>query len=405
VNRNVKVVLLVSVLFGASGGIYDFVLPYYLRSRGLSLEAMGVIFTVAAVGMFAVRILMGRLADIWGRKLFYGLALAGNALAMWITPFSASVAGLGSLKTMREAMSLTRDTLHPVVLYEESRGQFMSLIGKTRGFEYLFQAIGTAACSIYFAYAASTGTLALTSLSLRLAGALTALAFVVFVLVFRESWVPHKRLTAGRLAELFSLSDLHWNLKVIIVSTFIFNLGLMVSHSFVMPLFFSDKFGVSKPVVGWVMVGHRATIAIPLLLAGTLVTRRLKAVYIGTLAIEGAILSASALIPHFALAAGVWLLHDLVGAGVWTPIQNLIIQDYTRPEKRALEMGKLLAFGGLGTIPAPYLSGLLAAKISIGAPFFVSGLLMIIAAALLLALRLDATKIGAEPVAAAAAAK
>ena len=84
----------------------------------------------------------------------------------------------------------------------------------------------------------------------------------------------------------FSLSNLHWNLKVIILSTFIFNLGLTISHSFIMPLFFSDKFGVSKSAVGWVMMGRRLTATLPLLLAGTLAIRRLKGVYIGTLAVR-----------------------------------------------------------------------------------------------------------------------
>ena len=47
-----------------------------------------------------------------------------------------------------------------------------------------------------------------------------------------------RKLATGRLAELFSFSELHWNLKVIIVSTFVFNIGLTVSHCQVMPLFF-----------------------------------------------------------------------------------------------------------------------------------------------------------------------
>jgi len=62
------------------------------------------------------------------------------------------------------------------------------------------------------------------------------------------------------------------------------------------------------------------------------------------------VIAAAALVPNFYAARGVWLLHDLIAAGVWTPIQSLIIQDHTRPETRALEMGKVLAFGGIGTI-------------------------------------------------------
>jgi predicted MFS family arabinose efflux permease len=181
---------------------------------------------------------------------------------------------------------------------------------------------------------------------------------------------------------------MHPNLIIIMISVFIFNIGMTTSHCFIMPLFFSEKFGVSEYAVSWVMLLHRLTIALPLLLAGSLRIRRLKAVYIGALAFEGTLLSASALIPHFHPAAGVWLLHDLLGAGVWIPVQGLLIQQHTSPETRALTVGKLMAYGGIGTIIGPWLAGHLSQHLNISAPFFASGLLLILAALALLPLRL-----------------
>jgi MFS family permease len=392
VNRNVKTLLFVSVLFGASTGIYEFVLPFYLKERGISPEEMGAIFAVAAAGMLGLRIVMGKMADLWGRKLFYGLSLGGSSAAMWLTSLSGSGFGQGVLKTLREAMLLTRDTLHPVILYEQSRGKFMSYLGKTRGFEFLFQAGGTVISGLTIGGAVVLG-LALPALgtggNLRLAAVLTGLGFLIFWLIFRESWVPHQRVgPGGGLRDLLSL-DLHRNLKVLAVSILVFNIGLTTSHSFVMMLYFPDKFGVSRQLVSSVMVGHRLTIALPLLLAGTLVTRNLKTVYIWTLIAEGAVIAVAACIPNFYAAAGVWLLHDLIGAGVWTPIQSLIIQEHTRPETRALEMGKVLAFGSIGTIVGPLLSGFLYQRVGLNAPFIASGLLMVAAALILYALRLE----------------
>ena len=390
-NRNVKTVLAASILFGMSTGIYEFVLPFYLKDRGISYEAMGTIFAIAAAGMLGLRIVMGRLADVWGRKPFYGLSLGGTALAMWFTSLSASLIGQGALKTLREAMLLTRETVHPVILYEESRGKFMSYLGKTRGFEFLFQAAGTIVSGATLGGAVVLG-LTLPAIgtggNLRLGGVLSGGAFVIFWLAFRESWSPHRRIgPAGGFRELLSF-DLHPNLQVLAVSMLIFNAGLTTSYAFAMSLFFPEKFGVSLGAASWVMVGHRLTIALPLLLAGTLVKRNLKAVYIWTLIAEGAVLSASALIPNFYGAAGVWLLHDLIGAGVWVPIQALIIQDHTRPETRALEMGKVLAFAGIGTILGPLLSGVLYERVGVSAPFFASGVLMIAAAGALMPMRL-----------------
>jgi len=387
VTRNVKTVLFVSVLFGASTGIYEFVLPYYLKERGLSYEQMGAVFAVAAAGMLGLRIIMGRLADLWGRKLFYSLALGGSSVAIWLTSLVGSVAGQAALKTLREAMVLTRETVHPIVLYEESRGHFMRWLGKTRGFEFLLQAGGTVIAGVTIAGVLGTAG------NLRLAALLTGVGFVLFWLVFRERWERGEQTAPkGGVWQLVNL-DLHPNLKVLAVSILIFNIGLTVSHSFVMMLYFPDKFGVSKEVVGWVMVGHRLTIALPLLfIAGTLVRRHLRAVYIWTLAAEGAAIAGSALIPHFYGAAGLWLVHDLIGAGVWTPIQSLIIQEYTRPETRALEMGKVLAFGGLGTILGPLLSGFLY-RAGLNAPFIASGLLMIVAAMGLYGMKLERVEV------------
>jgi MFS family permease len=379
VSRNIKTVLAVSVLFGASTGIYEFVLPYYLDERGLSFERMGTVFAVAAAGTLAVRIIMGRLADVWGRKLFYSLSLGGSGAAMWLTPFSGSVLGQSCLKTIREAMFLTRETLHPVILYEESRGRFMDFMGKTRGMEFLFQGAGTLLSGALFVALGTGG-------NLQLAGGMLVAGLVFFSLLFKEQWHPRARVASGGLRDLFSF-DMHRNLQVITISVFIFNVGLTTSHCFIMPLFFSEKFGASAYTVSWVMVGHRLTIALPLLIAGSLAIRNLKWTYIWTLALEGVVLSASAVIPNFYASAAVWLLHDLLGAGIWIPIQNMLIQEYTRPSQRALEVGKLLAFGGLGAILGPFIAGYLAQRVNVSAPFFVSGILMVAAAGALIWLR------------------
>ena len=64
--RNVKTVLLVSVLFGASTGIYEFVLPYYLKERGISPQAMGWIFAVAAavIGLLTALVAAGAISSL-----------------------------------------------------------------------------------------------------------------------------------------------------------------------------------------------------------------------------------------------------------------------------------------------------------------------------------------------------
>ncbi len=381
VNRNVKTVLAVSVLFGASTGIYEFVLPYYLDEQGLSFQSMGNIFAIATAGMLLVRVLMGRLADLWGRKPFYGLSLAGSAVAMWLTPTSGAVAAQALLKTLREAMFLTRETLHPVVLYEESQRRFLDFMGKTRGMEYISQASGTLLAGTLL------GLLG-TGWNLVLAGGVMGLGFVAFWAIYGERDRDGEALqTVTRLRDLLSF-DMHRNLKIVTFAFFIFNIAMWTSHSFIMPLFFTEKFGASGYAVSWVLMLHRLTAVVPLMLIGRLHVRHLKVVYILAWTLEGAILSASALVPSFHATAAVWLLHDVVGGGVWVPVQNMVIQQYTRPDRRALELGKIQAYGGIGAIIAHWLAGWLSTNMGVSAPFFASGILMIVAAVALLPLRL-----------------
>jgi predicted MFS family arabinose efflux permease len=271
-------------------------------------------------------------------------------------------------------------------------------MGKTTGWEFLFQAAGTLIAGVLIGGRSILG-LGMPRLgtegNLLLGAGMLVLGSILFAGLFRERPASERdggQASPGRLRDLFSF-DMHWNLKVIMVSFFIFNIGFATSHCFIMPLFFSEKFGVSEYAVSWVMVMHRVTIGLPLLLAGRLPIRNLRAVYIGTLTVEGIIISTSALIPNFLGASGVWLLHDLVGAGIWIPIQNQIIQDYTRPEQRALSVGKILAYSGIGTIIGPWLAGWLlenlSPEMSISGPFFASGVLMVAAAMVLFALRLS----------------
>jgi len=380
-NRNVATLLAVSVLFGASVGIYEFVLPFYLREQGISFEAMGFIFAVASAAILVARVGIGSLSDVWGRKIFYSVALAAASGSQWLTSLSSQVLGQTLLKTVRDTAFATREIMHPIVLFEESERRFLDLIGKTRGLEYLFQAGGTITAGLTIAAIGTGG-------NLKLAGVLAGLAFIVFAAAFRERPMPI-RLAGISLREVMGLGGLPRNLKVIAASSFIFTLGLSSSHSFIMPLFFAGRFGMSQGTVAWIMFGHRLTIALPMLVVGQLPIRNYKASYILTMVIEGVAVGAAALIPGAALATGVWLLHDLIGAGIWAPIQNTIVQQYSRPEARGLDVGRVAAIGLVGAIFGPFIAGYLA-QVRIWWPFLVSGALMALSAAPLAALRLEA---------------
>ena len=373
------VLLSVSILFGVAGGIYEFVLPYYLAGRGLSFMNMGYVFAASTLGMFVVRLGLGNLADRWGSKRLYMLAMFWVALACFATPFTAGLFPLIALKTMREVGVLARDTAHPILLYAQGRTRFAGFIGKTRGAESLFQAGGVFLSGVGLAVVGEGGML--------WTGA-TALVIGMVLLAVGVRGPRAAAAVAGRGVRQLLSFDLPRNLRILMVANFVFAKGLSTSHCFIMPRFFSEKFGVSQASVSNVMVIHRLTSVLPLLLAGYLPARHYRSIYIGATIIEGLTISASALVPVFFWAAALWLLHDLFGAGLWIPIQSAIIQDECRDSSRGLDLSKTLAFfalgGAIGPVLAGYLSGL-----SINAPYLVSGALVTGSAAVLFALRLS----------------
>jgi len=66
-------------------------------------------------------------------------------------------------------------------------------------------------------------------------------------------------------------------------------------------------------------------------------------------------------------------------------VSKTLIQRYSRQESRAYDVSKVAAFSTLGLIIGPLIAGWLAG-ISISAPFFAAGMIMIVSALMLVPL-------------------
>ncbi|HET6451476.1 MAG TPA: MFS transporter, partial [Spirochaetia bacterium] len=361
-SRNIKVLIAVSILFGAGTGLYEFVLPFYLKDRGLSYPSMGWLFAVSAAVMIVIRLATGRLVDRWGCKRPYLIAALMSGGSSALTALTGNVVFLTLLKTGREIGLLLRDTVHPVLLYLENKSRFRDTIGKTRGLEYGSAALGTAVAGTSVLLWGTGG-------SLGIGGLILGAAAVLLAVGIRER-SPVQPAAAARAP--WWRWDVDRNLKIIMISGFVFNLGLTMSHGFMMPLFFSARFNADEGSVAVVLLIHRLTPVLPLLVAGRLRFRNLKMAYLWSVAVEGAIIAAGGMIPWFVPAAAVWLLHDVVGAGLWTPIQSEIIQRYCRESTRGLDLSKTLVLSSAGGAIGPVIAGFLADR-WISAPFIASG--------------------------------
>jgi MFS family permease len=76
-----------------------------------------------------------------------------------------------------------------------------------------------------------------------------------------------------------------------------------------------------------------------------------------------------------------------IDIGFWMPAYTSYVANSVSPEKRSTVMGKIDAYGRLGSIPAPWLAGLLYDKYGFTAPLYVQAVLLVIIGVALLKLK------------------
>ncbi len=370
--RNFAVISIAAALFGLSMGVYDLLFPYFLDELGMSFENMGITFSLASLFIAFSSVYIASASDIWGRKYFYSVGMVSGCIASVMAPILSSFPFLVISKTLRESAMRFRQTIQGTLIYEFAPKKFPDLFAKSRGIEYLSEAGGNIAA----------GTLLVIlgfSNCFYLSGTLLGLSMIVFVIGFREK--RQKEEVTGEhlgLSEMFSL-DMPRGLALISISSFIFAVGLSTSHNFIMPLFFSKKFGAPVEQVSLILALHRLSLALPLLFSGIAARFSLKKVYIGALLYEGLALTAAGLLPNLIASAGIWLTHDLLGAALWMPVQATLIQRFARKSSRGSDVSKVRAIGYLGWVIGPLIAGW-TSPISISLPFVLSGILVLLSA-------------------------
>ena len=363
-NRNLWVIIITSAVFAVCMGVYDFAMPIYLQEINVSFGNMGVIFGLSSILIYFLRLYVGAHSDRIGRKPFYSMGLLFSALGNFLTPVFGSIVPLTAVKTVREASLIVRDTMRSILVYENGKKNFLSLISKTVGMEFFLQGVGT-----------MIGGLIATRSAFFACGIALFLSYIFFVAFFKEDFKPVKSdKVALKFKDLVKI-DLPPKLKTLTLAMFIMTLGMNISHCFIMPLFFMQKFHVSVATVAVILMVHRMLLGVPMFVYGNFMKgRNLKFIYIVTMLYEALAISAAALIPNFWVAVTVWLTHDLLGAAFWSPIQNHYVQEFAREKSRGRDVSEAVALSSLGAVIAPFIAGALA-PIDISLPFLVSGII------------------------------
>ena len=393
------VLIFVSVTFGLAFGIYMTFIPLYWDELGMDRKLMGVIFSLSALGVFLLRIYVGRLSDIFGRKLFYGLSLGVACAAHFAAPMLSSKFMQGVLKGSREISALVRETMHSVLLYERSAKKFMGSIGITRGAEFTCHGIGSLIGGWLLVAATSAGSQPNYKAPLLFSAGILLLSTVVFIGFFKARRVApqpgNEKVTSLRALLPVGLSPKLW---LLIAFGFTFYVGLWATHCHVMVLFFKEmlseslQLGTTDMIMGVaiIMAIHRIVAGLPMMIVGPRLRTNLKGLFIIFVFCEGAALAGAPFIPNPWIAIAVWLTHDLLGAGIWSPIYNEYIQKHARPESRAADVSKVQGLSQLGGVVGPLLASALdnveIGHYSVGAPFVVGGIIIMLSAFILLKL-------------------
>ena len=375
-NRDMRLLMFVSWLFGYASGAYEVLFPLYLDWLGISFSDMGILFGVTAAVILLFNVAIGSKSDVVGRKIFYAVGLALCGIVNLLVPFFRRLWESVLLSIGHSGATSIRATVHNVLLFELTRKAFVSAYSRVNGTEYFAQALGLLGAGLILA-ATSFST------AFMLSSAILFAALLVFLLGFRERRTVAVAEGRGRGPNVY----LPRELKIFAASGLIMAAGFGCSHGFMTPLFFVKKFGADQETVSLILTLHRLSYAVPLIFADKVLAllRRhsLKSIVITLMTYQGVSIAIVAFIPSLLPATAVFVTHDLLAAAFWSPAQSALIQSFCREERRGADSSKVGSISSIGGIAAPFLAGLLA-TLDINFPFLASGAITVLAALILL---------------------
>jgi len=417
VRRNVLILVVVECLFGLSFGVYELAFPLFLDDNGVRIETIGLVLAAGAAVNFLIVVHGGRLADRFGRKGIYGLNYLALGVVSAATPLVPHVAYLTVLKTLQQACTSLSRSLRGVLVYESVKVErFTRVFGQVVGLETTCHTLGFAC--VGFAGIGTGAALSYRGLFL-IGGAALAAAAILFAVLFREVRVSAPtEVVRLSLRTLFAF-DLHHKLYLIIAAGFIIGVGFGISHA-VWMLYFRRQLegpwagdlagfdawlravwprlaavwtggeqGAQFALISLIAILHRLMMGVPMFFLAPLLTRRFKGLYVAAMAVQGLVIAAPAVVDwttgSFLLVTVAWVIHDMLGASVWVPIQERFIQQYSRPQRRAADVAKAKALMALGLVLGVALAGPVMA-VDPALPFFVGGGLISLASLILIPL-------------------
>lgn len=368
--------------FGFSFGLYEILLPLYMDSLSISLINIGYVFTVSALFIAFLNIILGAKSDIYGRKIFLSSALLLGGISHFLTPFSNSIILIAIVKTIFDSAIAIRGAVFIPMVYEQDRRRFISSFSRISGLEFISQAIGLISAGLLvsiFDY----------RIAFTISSILQITGFLMLMLFLKEDYMVKEKDNLKIDHEEKIEKSFSKELKIMSISGLVLFVGSSAVHSFTMPLFFSKKFCLSPEILSILMTIHRLSLGIPMLYSDKIIenSKRFsyKAFLIFFTSMQG-LFTALAIIPKdFLASAFIWLLHDPFGASLWLPLRNYFVQKYSGDKTRGRDYNIVAFISSIGNVIGPFMAGYVG-SMDINFPFLIGGLVIILSNVLLVPL-------------------
>lgn len=356
-------------------GIIIPLLPYFAERFGASGVTVGLLTTSFSLAQFLFAPIWGRLSDRIGRRpvllgslILTGIsylvfAVAGSLPVLFISRIFAGVAGA----TLSTAQAYIADTTT-----SENRTRGMGLIGAAFGMGFIF---GPAMGGVLSRWGFSVPAYAAAGL------ALTAFLFALFLLP--ESLPPEERAVAAqrrRKATSWREALGRPTVGVALVLFFVATLSFSGMEA-ILALFCERYFHWGPHEIGYLFayVGIVAAV-LQVGIVGTLAKRfgERALVRVG-LALMGAAFVTAGAVPPIALFL-VTMGVIAIGSGLITPSLSALVSLATPPDEQGGILGIYQSLGSLGRAVGPFLGGLVYDVVSAGAPLWMAGTVLLLAA-------------------------
>jgi MFS family permease len=343
--------LLTLSISGFAMGISGFILPLYLDFLGLSLVEMGLVFTLASCTIAFFRIFLGEYTDIFGRKLAYSSSFFLSMISSILYPFCTQVVTMTLVKVLSNVSGSIKNSLFSIMIFENERKDYTKVLSRIQGIRVLCVAGANFVAFILLSKLGFSGCFYLIA-SIELVIAL------IVTLLYRETGSIKKRKLSLREVYSFNINS---NLRKITIVSIFWSFGWMINHSFIIPLYFAGKYGVSVQTIALLQGIHMLSKGVPLLYSTKLIERLgdKRSALFGLLMLSSSFLL-TGLIDNIVIMLLIWLMHDAVGSSMWEPCKASMIQQFARDENRGRDVNTMLTIETLATMFSPTLSGTLA---------------------------------------------